>query len=115
MRQYASAVLFLRAAISINIRVGEAYLLLGIALSYLQERTQAKQAFEHSLSLLPENISVLLNYSIFLAKNREHKIALQHFDKCETLINSVSLKTLDPDLLKVSAQLSSLLRSEQQD
>ena len=114
-KQYPSAVLFLRAAISTTTRVGEAYLLLGISLSHLQEKSQAKQAFEHALSLLPENIPVLLNYAIFLAKIGENEIALQHFVKCEALINSVSLKTLDPDLVKMSGLLSSLLRSDQQE
>ena len=115
IRQYASAVLFLHAAISTNTRVGEAYLLLGIALSHLQEKNQAMQAFEHSLSLLPDNISVLLNYSLFLAKNGDHKIAIQHLSKCEALISSVSLKTVDPDLVRMSGLLRSLLRSEQQE
>ena len=111
MRQYASAVHFLRAAISTNPRIGEFYLILGIALSHLQEKEQARQAFEHALSLLPENISVLLNYSVFLTKLGD-KSALMHFSKSETLISSSNLKSLDPDLVKLSKQLSALLHSD---
>lgn len=115
IKQFTSAVQFLRASIAINSRVGESYLMLGVALNHLEEKQQAKQAFEHSLTLLPDNITLLLNYSIFLVKNENIESARVHFNKCESLVTNSNPKTLDPDLVKMSTQLGSILHSDKQE
>lgn len=66
MQQYTSAFHFLSAAVNLRPTKGHIFMLLAIALTYLDDEENAGQAYDQALRLEIRDPSICLNYAIFL-------------------------------------------------
>lgn len=66
MQQYASGFHFLSAAISLNSQSGQLFMLLAIALKYLQDFKNSCQAYEQALKIDQNDPTIPLNYALLL-------------------------------------------------
>lgn len=71
MQQYASGFHFLSAAISLNSQNGQLFMLLAIALKYLQDFKNSCQAYEQAMKLDPNDPSIPLNFALLMHEMEE--------------------------------------------
>ncbi|CAJ1049282.1 Bardet-Biedl syndrome 4 protein [Xyrichtys novacula] len=87
MQQYASAFHFLSAAINLNPRMGELYMLLAVALTNLEDEDNATRAYEQAVTMDESNPLVNLNFAIFLYNHGDKKRALDQYQEMERKVN----------------------------
>ncbi|XP_069382267.1 Bardet-Biedl syndrome 4 protein isoform X3 [Paralichthys olivaceus] len=87
MQQYASAFHFLSAAINLNPRMGELYMLLAVALTNLEDVENATRAYEQAVTLDESSPLVNLNFAIFLYNHVDKKGALDQYQEMERKVN----------------------------
>jgi len=87
MQQYASAFQFASTAIKLNRNHAGLYLLLAISLVYLEQVTNAEQAFNQALNLSENSPHLLINFASFQLhicnKSSEASSLLHRFNKLE--------------------------------
>lgn len=76
MQQYASSFHFLSAAISLNSQRGQLFMLLAIALKYLQDIKNSCQAYEQALKLDESDITIPLNYALLMHEIEQKEKAI---------------------------------------
>uniref|UniRef100_A0A8C3AUM6 Bardet-Biedl syndrome 4 n=1 Tax=Cyclopterus lumpus TaxID=8103 RepID=A0A8C3AUM6_CYCLU len=87
MQQYASAFHFLSAAINLNPRMGELYMLLAVALTNLEDVENATRAYEQAATIDESNPLVNLNFAIFLYNHGDKKATLDQYQEMERKVN----------------------------
>ncbi|XP_008335286.2 BBSome complex member BBS4 isoform X2 [Cynoglossus semilaevis] len=114
MQQYASAFHFLSAAINLNSRMGELYMLLAVALTNLEDGENATRAYEQAVMLDESNPLVNLNFSIFLYNHGDKKAALDQYQEMERKVNllqdSSSSAEFDPELMDMAQKMRAALQ-----
>lgn len=112
MQQYASAFRYLNSAINYRPKEAIIYSLMAVALTNLDDPANAKEAYEHSLSLDKENIYTNLNYAVFLYNQGDRQGSanrLTNFRKYFESIVQGKSKDIDPELQEISAKLGPIL------
>ncbi|XP_041034170.1 Bardet-Biedl syndrome 4 protein isoform X1 [Carcharodon carcharias] len=114
MQQYASAFHFLSAAINIQPRMGELYMLLAVTLTNLADPDNAKRAYEQAVSLEQLNPLVNLNYSILLYNQGDKKGALHQYQEMEKKVNKLKASSnvleFDPELVDMAQKIGAALQ-----
>ncbi|XP_067871744.1 Bardet-Biedl syndrome 4 protein isoform X2 [Heterodontus francisci] len=114
MQQYASAFHFLSAAINIQPRMGELYMLLAVTLTNLADPDNAKRSYEQAVSLDQSNPLVNLNYSILLYNQGDKKGALHQYQEMEKKVNklkaSSNMLEFDPELVDMAQKIGAALQ-----
>ncbi|KAM9764830.1 BBSome complex member BBS4 [Menidia menidia] len=114
MQQYASAFHFLSAAINLNPRMGELYMLLAVALTNLEDVENATRAYEQAVNLDESNPLVNLNFAIFLYNHGEKKAALDQYLEMERKVNllrdSSSNFEFDSELMEMAQKMGAALQ-----
>ncbi|XP_043933670.1 Bardet-Biedl syndrome 4 protein isoform X3 [Protopterus annectens] len=114
MQQYASAFHFLSAAINLQPRMGELYMLLAVALTNLEDPENAKKAYDQAVATDQSNPLVNLNYAILLYNQGDKKSALRQYQEMERKVNkakesNISLE-FDPELIDMAQKLGAALQ-----
>ncbi|XP_041638709.1 Bardet-Biedl syndrome 4 protein [Cheilinus undulatus] len=114
MQQYASAFHFLSAAINLNPRMGDLYMLLAVALTNLEDEENATRAYEQAVTMDESNPLVNLNFAIFLYNHGEKKRALDQYHEMERKVNllrdSSSNFEFDPELMEMAQKMGAALQ-----
>ncbi|XP_075875131.1 BBSome complex member BBS4 [Nelusetta ayraudi] len=115
MQQYASAFHFLSAAINLNPRMGEVYMLLAVALTNLEDVENATRAYEQAVALDESNPLVNLNFAIFLFNHGEKKAAVDQYQEMERKVNllrdsSSSSFEFDSELIEMAQKMGAALQ-----
>ncbi|XP_065065030.1 Bardet-Biedl syndrome 4 protein-like [Rhopilema esculentum] len=112
MQQYASAFHYLSAAVTLRPKFGKLFMLLAIALTYLEDVDNAKQAYEQAITLDSDDPSIHLNYAAMLFNIGDRRAAAKQFSqfqkKFETF-KAANADDVDPQIFDVSAKLEPLL------
>uniref|UniRef100_A0A668ALI7 BBSome complex member BBS4 n=1 Tax=Myripristis murdjan TaxID=586833 RepID=A0A668ALI7_9TELE len=114
MQQYASAFHFLGAAINLNPRMGELYMLLAVALTNLDDVENAIRSYEQAVALDESNPLVNLNFAILLYNHGDKKRALEQYQEMERKVNllrdSSSSIEFDPELIDMAQKMGAALQ-----
>ncbi|XP_062417836.1 Bardet-Biedl syndrome 4 protein isoform X3 [Pungitius pungitius] len=114
MQQFASAFHFLSAAINLNPRVGELYMLLAVALTNLEDVENATRAYEQAATIDESNPLVNLNFAIFLYNHGDKKATLDQYQEMERKVNllrdSNSTFEFDPELMDMAQKMGAALQ-----
>uniref|UniRef100_A0A671UKS0 Bardet-Biedl syndrome 4 n=1 Tax=Sparus aurata TaxID=8175 RepID=A0A671UKS0_SPAAU len=114
MQQYASAFHFLSAAINLNPRMGDLYMLLAVALTNLEDVENATRAYEQAVTMDESNPLVNLNFAIFLYNHGEKKGALDQYQEMERKVNvlrdSSSNFEFDSELMDMAQKMGAALQ-----
>ncbi|XP_008402921.1 BBSome complex member BBS4 isoform X1 [Poecilia reticulata] len=117
MQQYASAFHFLSAAINLNPRMGELYMLLAVALTNLEDVENATRAYEQAANLDDPhrpNPMVNLNFAIFLHNHGDKKRALDQYQEMERKVNQLrdgsSNFEFDLELMDMAQKMGAVLQ-----
>ncbi|XP_071480015.1 BBSome complex member BBS4-like [Diadema antillarum] len=113
MQQYASAFHFVSAAINLRPKMGQLYMLLAVALTYLDDDENAKHAYEQAVALELKDPSVWLNYAVFLYNRGERKTAAKHYATFEQKLQKLKEaggQEIDQELIDVASKLGPALQ-----
>ncbi|KAG2471266.1 BBS4 protein, partial [Polypterus senegalus] len=114
MQQYASAFHFLSAAINLQPKMGELYMLLAVALTNLEDIENAKRSYEQAASLELFNPLVNLNYAILLYNQGDKKGALQQYQEMERRVNKIKESSnnteFDPEMVEMAQKMGAALQ-----
>ncbi|KAI4829848.1 hypothetical protein KUCAC02_001513 [Chaenocephalus aceratus] len=114
MQQYASAFHFLSAAINLNPRMGDLYMLLAVALTNLEDVENATRAYEQAVTIDQSNPLVNLNFAIFLYNHGDKKATLDQYQEMERKVNllrdSSSSFEFDPELMDMAQKMGAALQ-----
>ncbi|XP_013408748.1 Bardet-Biedl syndrome 4 protein [Lingula anatina] len=113
MQQYASGFHFLSAAINLRPKYGHLFMLLAVALTHLEDPDNAKQAYEQAMNLDSRDLSIPLNYAVFLYNQGERKTAAKQYAIYEHRLKQArekNPKAIDPELLEVGTKLGPALQ-----
>ncbi|XP_078541157.1 BBSome complex member BBS4 isoform X1 [Lissotriton helveticus] len=113
MQQYASSFHFLSAAINLQPRRGELYMLLAVALTNLDDPENAKQSYEQAVRLEQCHPLVNLNYAILLYNQGDKKGALSQYQEMEHKVNTMkegSTVEFDPEMVDMAQKLGAALQ-----
>ncbi|XP_038070273.1 Bardet-Biedl syndrome 4 protein-like isoform X2 [Patiria miniata] len=113
MQQYASAFHFLSAAINLKPKMGQLFMLLAVALTHLDDTDNAKQAYEQALQLDSKDVSILLNFSLFLYNLGDRKTATKHFiafEQSMQKLKDTGAADLDAELMDTAGKLGPALQ-----
>uniref|UniRef100_A0A665V808 BBSome complex member BBS4 n=1 Tax=Echeneis naucrates TaxID=173247 RepID=A0A665V808_ECHNA len=114
MQQFASAFHFLSAAINLNPRMGELFMLLAVALTNLEDVENATRAYEQAVTLDESNPLVNLNFAIFLYNHGDKKRALDQYQEMERKVyqlqDSSSNFEFDPELMDMAQKMGTALQ-----
>ncbi|XP_041964726.1 Bardet-Biedl syndrome 4 protein isoform X1 [Alosa sapidissima] len=115
MQQYASAFHFLSAAINLQPKMGELYMLLAVALTNLDDVENARRSYEQAVLLDGSNPLVNLNFAVLLYNQGDKKEALQQYQEMEEKVNSLMENKMniefDAELIDMAQKLGSALQS----
>lgn len=110
MQQYASAFHFLSAAISLRPRMARLFMLLGVVLSRLEDKGNAKQAYVQAVQLDDKDPLINLNYAVFLYNMGDRSAATKQFSVYEQCMAAAAQADIDPEILEVSRKLGPSLQ-----
>uniref|UniRef100_A0A3B3QM59 BBSome complex member BBS4 n=1 Tax=Paramormyrops kingsleyae TaxID=1676925 RepID=A0A3B3QM59_9TELE len=114
MQQYASAFQFLSAAVSLQPRMGELYMLLAVALTNLDDVENAKRSYEQAVAFDKSNPLVNLNFAILLYNQGDKAGALQQYQEMERKVSSLqessSNPEFDPELVDMAQRMGAALQ-----
>ncbi|MGH0115363.1 UNVERIFIED_CONTAM: hypothetical protein FKN15_006791 [Acipenser sinensis] len=114
MQQYASSFHFLSAAINLNPKMGELFMLLAVALTNLDDLENAKRSYKQAAALDQTNPLISMNYAIFQYNQGLKKEALQQFQDMEKRVNKLkesnSNTEFDPELVDMALKMGAALQ-----
>ncbi|KAK7114783.1 BBSome complex member BBS4-like isoform X2 [Littorina saxatilis] len=112
MQQYASSFHFLSAAINLRPKMGPLYMLLGVALSRLEDPENAHQSYEQALKLDAKDPSIPLNYALFLHNIGDRKQAAKQFAQFDQRMKNAKQgqQNVDQELLEMASKLGPALQ-----
>lgn len=113
MQQYASAFHFISAAVHLQPKLGELYMLLAVALTNLADTENAKLAYQKATALDMHNPLVNLNYAILLYNQGEKQKAVLQYQEMESKVGRLkesSAMDLDPELVDIAQKLGASLQ-----
>ncbi|XP_076011948.1 BBSome complex member BBS4 [Genypterus blacodes] len=114
MQQYASAFNFLSAAINLNPRLGELYMLLAVALTNLDDAENATRVYEQAVALDESNPLVNLNFAIFLYNHGDKKGAMEQYLEMERKVillrDSSGNLEFDTELMDMAQRMAAALQ-----
>ncbi|XP_077292888.1 Bardet-Biedl syndrome 4 [Arctopsyche grandis] len=87
--QYASAFQFLCAALNLKSDCGATFMLMAVTLSHLEDYANSVKAFEKSIALAPDDITIRLNYVNFFVSQNETDLAKYHLNVAEDLAKKI--------------------------
>ncbi|XP_034237387.1 Bardet-Biedl syndrome 4 protein homolog isoform X1 [Thrips palmi] len=108
-QQYASAFHFLSAAINLKPAHAGTFLLLAITLRHLEDPDNATEAFKQASFLAPLDVSVPLNFAVFLESQGDLEGASLQLVRFQDLAQVTP--QISSELLQTSSQLSKSLNS----
>ncbi|XP_076863147.1 BBSome complex member BBS4 [Brachyhypopomus gauderio] len=115
MQQYASAFHFLSAAINLQPRMGELYMLLAVALTNLDDADNARRSYEQAAQLDDANPLVNLNFAVLLYNQGDKKAALLQYQEMErkvgVLMESSTNAEFDPELIEMAQKMGAALHA----
>ncbi|WAR11557.1 BBS4-like protein [Mya arenaria] len=114
MQQYASAFHFLSAAINLRPKMSQLFMLLGVALTHLEDSDNARQAYEQAVTLDQKDPMISLNFAVFLFNNNDKKAAQKQFaafeNKMRALKGNNNPANSDPEVQEVASKLAAALQ-----
>jgi len=108
MHQYASAFHFLSSAINLKPKFAPLFMLLGVALTHLEDPDNAKQAYEQAINIQSDNPLTHLNYAIMLYNNGDKVQATKQFTHFESVRGNAG--TVDADIDQIAEKLGPILQ-----
>ncbi|XP_032089484.1 Bardet-Biedl syndrome 4 protein homolog isoform X3 [Thamnophis elegans] len=112
MHQYASAFYFISAAVHLQPKLAELYMLLAVALRNLEDLDNARLAYQKALSLDTSNPLISLNYAILLYNQGDKKEAVAQYYEMQRKVNALKGSTLDfdPEMVDIAQRLGASLQ-----
>ncbi|CAB4013157.1 Bardet-Biedl syndrome 4 [Paramuricea clavata] len=114
IQQYASAFHFISGAISLKPKNGELFMLLAVALANLDDKDNAKKAYNRAAMLDQNDPVICLNYSVLLYKMNERRNAAKQFAAYEKRLDGMKRDgkagEIDSQVYETAAKLSPLLQ-----
>ncbi|XP_063782556.1 Bardet-Biedl syndrome 4 protein isoform X2 [Pseudophryne corroboree] len=112
MQQYASAFHFLSAAISLHHGNATLYMLLAVALTYLDDSENAKSSYQQAASLDQTDPLVNLNFAVLLYNQGDKKGALTQYQELERKVSTLRETTteFDPEMVDMAQKLGAALQ-----
>ncbi|XP_007668436.1 Bardet-Biedl syndrome 4 protein isoform X2 [Ornithorhynchus anatinus] len=113
MQQYASAFHFLSAAVNLQPKMGELYMLLAVALTNLEDAENARRSYEQAVTLDRSNPLVNLNYAVHLYNQGDEEGAVRQFQEMEEKVNVLkesSSLDFDPEMVEMAQKLGAALQ-----
>ncbi|XP_066924866.1 Bardet-Biedl syndrome 4 protein-like [Clytia hemisphaerica] len=108
MSQYASAFHYLSAAITLKPKIAKLFMLLAVALTYLDSMEDAQKAYEQAIQLNGDHM-VHLNYAVFLNKISMQRAASQQLSMYKKKLEATQ-NIIDPEAKGVAARLEVALQ-----
>ncbi|XP_036363041.1 Bardet-Biedl syndrome 4 protein-like isoform X1 [Octopus sinensis] len=115
MQQYASAFHFLSTMLKYKPKDPEAFMMLAICLTYLDDADNAQKAYQHAIMLDPDELTICLNYAIFLYKQGIQQEAAKQFVLFEQKKDSYSSAggVIDQEILVTANQLNFVVQNNE--
>nr|XP_033776182.1 Bardet-Biedl syndrome 4 protein isoform X3 [Geotrypetes seraphini] len=112
MQQYASAFHFLSAAINLQPKMGDLYMLLAVALTNLEDPENAKRSYEQAVIFDQCNPLVNLNFAILMYNQGDKKEALCQYQEMERKVNKLKESTaeFDPEMVDMGQKIGAALQ-----
>ncbi|XP_062998416.1 Bardet-Biedl syndrome 4 protein isoform X2 [Elgaria multicarinata webbii] len=112
MQQYASAFHFISAAVHLQPKLAELYMLLAVALTNLEDAENAKLAYQKASALDTCNPLISLNYAILLYNQGDKKEAVLQYHEMKRKVQALKESTLefDPEMVEVAQKLGAALQ-----
>ncbi|KAE8617222.1 hypothetical protein XENTR_v10009009 [Xenopus tropicalis] len=112
MQQYASAFHFLSAAISLHHGNAGLYMLLAVALTYLDDIENAKSSYQQAASLDQTDPLVNLNFAVLLYNQGDKKGALGQYQELERKVSALreTSTEFDPEMVDMAQKLGAALQ-----
>ncbi|XP_042329418.1 Bardet-Biedl syndrome 4 protein isoform X2 [Sceloporus undulatus] len=112
MQQYASAFHFIGAAVHLQPKLAELYMLLAVALTNLEDAENAKIAYQKASALDTCNPLINLNYATFLYNRGDKKEAILQYYEMKKKVHALKENTLecDPEMVEVAQRLGAALQ-----
>uniref|UniRef100_A0A8D0BT63 BBSome complex member BBS4 n=1 Tax=Salvator merianae TaxID=96440 RepID=A0A8D0BT63_SALMN len=111
MQQYASAFHFTSAALHLQPKMAELYMLLAVALTNLEDVENAKLAYQKASALDTCNPQINLNYAIMLYNQGDKKGAFLQYCEMKKKVSALKENSLelDPEMMDVAQKLGAAL------
>ncbi|XP_026543252.1 Bardet-Biedl syndrome 4 protein isoform X4 [Notechis scutatus] len=97
MHQYASAFHFISAAVHLQPKLAELYMLLAVALTNLEDLENARLAYQKASSLDTGNPLISLNYAILLYNQGDKEAAVAQYYEMQRKVHALKESSLDFD------------------
>uniref|UniRef100_A0A8C6YAS0 Bardet-Biedl syndrome 4 n=1 Tax=Naja naja TaxID=35670 RepID=A0A8C6YAS0_NAJNA len=112
MHQYASAFHFISAAVHLQPKLAELYMLLAVALTNLEDLENARLAYQKASSLDTGNPLISLNYAILLYNQGDKKEAVAQYYEMQRKVHALKESTLDfdPEMVDIAQRLGTSLQ-----
>ncbi|XP_008121522.1 Bardet-Biedl syndrome 4 protein isoform X1 [Anolis carolinensis] len=112
MQQYASAFHFVSAAVHLQPKFAELYMLLAVALTNLEDGENAKLAYQKASALDTCNPLINLNYAILLCNQGDKKEAILQYYEMKKKVQASKEGTVefDPEMVDVAQRLGAALQ-----
>ncbi|XP_033022756.1 Bardet-Biedl syndrome 4 protein [Lacerta agilis] len=112
MQQYASAFHFISAAIHLQPKLAELYMLLAVALTNLEDLENAKLAYQKASALDTFSPLINLNYASLLYNQGDKKGAVLQYHEMKRKVHALVDSTLefDPEMVDVAQRLGAALQ-----
>ncbi|KAM4677604.1 BBSome complex member BBS4 [Discoglossus pictus] len=112
MQQYASAFHFLSAAISLHHGNATLYMLLAVALTYLDDTDNAKNSYQQAANLDQTDPLVNLNFAVLLYNQGDKKGALSQYQELERKVGALreTVAEFDPEMVDMAQKLGAALQ-----
>ncbi|XP_025025289.1 Bardet-Biedl syndrome 4 protein isoform X4 [Python bivittatus] len=112
MHQYASAFHFISAAVHLQPKLAELYMLLAVALTNLEDAENARLAYQKASALDTCNPLISLNYAILLYNQGDKKGAVLQYYEMKRKVHALKESTLefDPEMVDIAQKLGTALQ-----
>ncbi|ETE67133.1 Bardet-Biedl syndrome 4 protein-like protein, partial [Ophiophagus hannah] len=112
MHQYASAFHFISAAVHLQPKLAELYMLLAVALTNLEDLENARLAYQKASSLDTGNPLISLNYAILLYNQGDKKEAVAQYYEMQRKVHALKESTpdFDPEMVDIAQRLGTSLQ-----
>ncbi|KAM8972208.1 BBSome complex member BBS4 [Pelodytes ibericus] len=112
MQQYASAFHLLSAAISLHHGNSTLYMLLAVALTYLDDIENAKSSYQQAASLDQTDPLVNLNFAVLLYNQGDKKGAMGQYQELERKVSALreTSTEFDPEMVDMAHKLGAALQ-----
>ncbi|KAK9393919.1 Bardet-Biedl syndrome 4 protein [Crotalus adamanteus] len=112
MHQYASAFHFISAAVHLQPKLAELYMLLAVVLTNLEDLENARLAYQKASSLDTCNPLISLNYAILLYNQGDKTGAVAQYYEMQRKVHALKESTLDfdPEMVDIAQRLGTSLQ-----